>query len=292
MVRGADGRVFGVEGVVSFTGITRTRAAVVLTGVTVLNGEVTAQRIVAPLHGFTGARIDGLFIDGIARPAAPNSVYPLSHGGYLVALQEAVNGNEAGLVGLRIHTDRPLGESRAGGDVLIGVPNEGRGDIPVLALDRVPAPPAAPGYVYPLASRGVIVGCPFVPGSTHSPTAPPDNLASDNAVDLAVPLGTPVLAVADGTIGPLLGPLDSHDPHMAGLRLHLDTPNRRFYYAHLSRIDVTPGQEVHQGQQIGLTGEAAGVPHLHFAQDTGNPADTIGQGASCPDLPFVAEPWG
>lgn len=76
----------------------------------------------------------------------------------------------------------------------------------------------------PLAQRGNVIGCPVALGSTHSLLFRRDNLASDNAVDLAVPYGTPVLAVASGTIGSLIGPLDSTDPHLAGLRLHPDTP--------------------------------------------------------------------
>jgi hypothetical protein len=146
--------------------------------------------------------------------------------------------------------------------------------------------------VYPLAQRGTIIGCPFVIGSTHSPFAPPDNLASDDAVDIATPVGTPVLAVAAGVIGSLIGPLDSPDPHLQGLRVHLDTPTGRFYYAHLSEIDVIPGQRVQAGQRIGLSGVAAGVAHLHFAQDGGNPADTIGEPDSCPSFHQFIEPWG
>jgi murein DD-endopeptidase MepM/ murein hydrolase activator NlpD len=38
-------------------------------------------------------------------------------------------------------------------------------------------------------------------------------------------------------------------------------------YAHLSRIDVKPGQWVDRGEQIGLTGATGRVngPHLHWA---------------------------
>lgn len=263
-------------------------------GVRALGGEVTARRLVVPTKGFLRAGIEGLAIDGVPRAAAPNAAYPLRKGGYVVALQEAVSPEGQGLVGLRIHTTRALAGSRGGGDVLIGRTGS-RGDgaaLAVLALPSAPAPAPASGLSYPLASRGVVVGCPFVPGSTHSPFAAPDNLASDNAVDLAVPVGTPVLAVADGTVGALIGPLDSHDPHLAGLRVHVNAAADRFYYAHLSRLDVVPGQRVAQGQQLGLSGAAAGVAHLHFAQDAGDPADTIGEESACPRYPRPDEPWG
>ena len=39
-------------------------------------------------------------------------------------------------------------------------------------------------------------------------------------------------------------------------------------------------------------GSAAGVAHLHFAQDGGNPADTIGDHAACPYFTQYYEPWG
>jgi hypothetical protein len=294
MVRTTDGRTLGVQGIVSFTGIRPTAEGLVFSDVRALGGEVTARRLVVPTRGFSGARVEGLTVDGVPRAAVPNGIYPLRRGGYVVVLQEAVAQRHQGLVGLRIHTARALGAGRAGGDVLIGQTGSRSdgGALAVLALPSAPAPSPASGLEYPLAIRGVVIGCPFVPGSTHSPTAPPDNLASDNAVDLAVPVGTPVLAVADGTVGALIGPLDSHDPHLAGLRVHLNTPAERFYYAHLSRIDVVPGQHVAKGQQLGLSGAAVGVAHLHFAEELGDPAEAIGETGACPRLARPDEPWG
>ena len=278
---------------VSFTGVSREADGLVFRGVSVLGGQVTAERIVVPDSGFGGARVDGLRVDGSRRPVGENLLYRLRGGGYVVVLQEAVAGTRQGLVALRVHTDRALGDGELGGDVLVGASTtRAGGSASVLALGPSSAPPVGQGDGYPLAVRGVVVGCPFVPGSTHSPTAPPDNLASDNAVDLAVPVGTPVLAVTDGTIGSLIGPLDSNDPHMAGLRVHLDGVADRFYYAHLSRIDVVPGEHVRQGQTIGLSGEAAGVAHLHFAQDLGDPARTVGESRACPMRLRPNEPWG
>ncbi len=292
-VRASDGRILPAAGVVSFTGVSREADGLVFRGVSVLGGQVTAERIVVPDSGFGGARVDGLRVDGSRRPVGENLLYRLRGGGYVVVLQEAVAGTRQGLVALRVHTDRALGDGELGGDVLVGASTtRAGGSASVLALGPSSAPPAGQGDGYPLAVRGVVVGCPFVPGLTHSPTAPPDNLASDNAVDLAVPVGTPVLAVTDGTIGSLIGPLDSNDPHMAGLRVHLDGVADRFYYAHLSRIDVVPGEHVRQGQTIGLSGEAAGVAHLHFAQDLGDPARTVGESRACPMRLRPNEPWG
>ena len=289
----SNGRVLAAAGVVSFTGISRGENVLVFHGVSVLGGEVTAERIVVPRSGFSGARVDGLRVAGTPRPAGVNLVYAIPDGGYVVVLQEAVSGTRQGLVALRVHTNRDLGAGQSGGDILVGAtPTTGGLGATVLALGEAPPPSTPDGYSYPLAVRGLVVGCPFVPGSTHSPATPPDNLASDNAVDLAVPVGTPVLAVADGTIGSLIGPLDSNEPHLAGLRVHLDTATDHFYYAHLSRIDVASGERVRRGQTIGLSGEAAGVAHLHFAQDLGDPAHTIGESDACAPRPRPHEPWG
>jgi murein DD-endopeptidase MepM/ murein hydrolase activator NlpD len=40
----------------------------------------------------------------------------------------------------------------------------------------------------------------------------------------------------------------------------------RSYYAHLLRVDVTPGQSVSSGTQLGLSGQSgeARGPNLHF----------------------------
>jgi hypothetical protein len=203
-------------------------------------------------------------------------------------------------VGLRVHTDSGTAGLHAGGDILVAPSGAG---LARPSSRETPAVVSPLGFSlvarfrqttpvgYPLATRGVISACPFIPGSTHSPFAPPDNLESDDAIDINVPVGTPVLAVADGVIGPDIGSLHSIDPRMQGLRVHLDTLSRRFYYAHLSRLDVAAGQHVRAGQQIGLSGSAAGVAHLHFAQDGGNPAETIGEPEACPFFIQYAEAW-
>lgn len=119
---------------------------------------------------------------------------------------------------------------------------------------------------YPLAKRGHLIGTPGQ--GTHSWSAPPNNWESDNALDIAIPNGTNVLAVADGVIGPQFGPLDSSNPRFAGLRLHLVTHDNEWYYAHLEKFahNIHPGTHVKTGQTLGYSGSANGVAHLHLGQ--------------------------
>jgi peptidase M23-like protein len=250
--------------------------SLVFRDLSLLGGRLTAERLVVPASGVGQASVTGLEARGETREGLPNEVVPLPRGAYAIALQESLDGQHRVLAGLLVHLGARNGRLPAGTEILVGVPAEA----------------APPGYVYPLAQAGAIIGCPFALGSTHSALVAPDNLPSDNAVDIAAPIGTPVYAVAAGTIGPQIGPLGSSDPHMAGLRLHLDTPAVRFYYAHLSQIDVVAGQQVETGQQLGLSGSAAGAAHLHFAQDVGNPAETVGALGACPGYQPYLEPWG
>ncbi len=120
-------------------------------------------------------------------------------------------------------------------------------------------------YVWPTSPRGTIIGTPGV--GTHSFIVPPNNWESDNAWDISVPLGSKVIAVADGVIGPQFGPLPDPDPRFHGIRLHLVTPENEFYYAHLSKTTpgLGPGDTVKQGEILALSGSGNGVPHLHIA---------------------------
>lgn len=94
-------------------------------------------------------------------------------------------------------------------------------------------------------------------------------------VDIDAPKGTPVLAAADGTIvwagyGLLRGNNDRNDPYgqAVSIRHNFGWQGQRMItiYAHMDRIDVSVGQEVKAGEQIGLVGETGNVtgPHLHF----------------------------
>lgn len=129
---------------------------------------------------------------------------------------------------------------------------------------------------YPLPSPVKPSGVPYT--GSHGATAP-KNWESRNAVDLDVPVGTPVYAQAAGVIGDRIGSLNSSDPKMQGLRVHLVTANNEFYYAHLSKLAVKAGEHVEDGQLLGYTGKANGVAHLHFAAKNGDPETILAEAA-------------
>lgn len=140
-------------------------------------------------------------------------------------------------------------------------------------------------YAWPAGSaggqgRGKVIG--FPGQGTHSFSAPPNNWQSDNAIDLAVPVGTPLVAVDDGTISRRLGfgLLEGGTAsRFAGIRLHLeDAHGNTWYYAHLSRVSVKPGDRVKRGQVIGASGSANGVAHLHLGVEKQDPTTLLGIG--------------
>lgn len=127
---------------------------------------------------------------------------------------------------------------------------------------------SSPGLL--VGANGKVIG---VPGQgTHTL----GNWQSDNAIDIAVPAGTPIYAREDGVIGSRIGALDSKNPRMAGLRVYVNSKGNQFYYAHLSRLAVKAGQKVKKGQLIGYSGAANGVEHLHFAARNGDPRNYYG----------------
>lgn len=84
-----------------------------------------------------------------------------------------------------------------------------------------------------------------------------------NGVDFDLPQGSPIYAVWDGKI--VIPPFQ---PQGLGTYIILETSdNRQAWYGHLSKIEVTSGQEVIAGQEIALSGNSGNStgPHLHFA---------------------------
>jgi murein DD-endopeptidase MepM/ murein hydrolase activator NlpD len=116
---------------------------------------------------------------------------------------------------------------------------------------------------------GRIIGRPYE--GTHARGEGPDNWQSDNAYDIALPVGTPLYAVSDGVLGNT-GPT-GEGGRFAGSRINLLGATNDFFYGHLSRLapGIVEGAHVRKGQLLGYSGSANGVAHLHFASRTGDP---------------------
>ena len=86
-------------------------------------------------------------------------------------------------------------------------------------------------------------------------------------VDIAVPIGTPVRAAADGTVA-VAGAVSGY-----GNAVYIEHAGGLFTrYGHLSRLQVRAGQAVKRGEQIALSGNTGNStgPHLHFEVRPGN----------------------
>lgn len=86
-------------------------------------------------------------------------------------------------------------------------------------------------------------------------------------VDFPVPVGTPVLAAAGGTVagvGQCWGP--NFGNHQVIVHHVINGKNYWAIYAHCSKDFVKVGQKVKKGQKIALSGAEGHVtgPHLHF----------------------------
>jgi murein DD-endopeptidase MepM/ murein hydrolase activator NlpD len=134
-------------------------------------------------------------------------------------------------------------------------------EVPSLILrppDDVTPRLTAGGYVFPV----------YGPSSfTDTYGAPRGDVASGwhHGEDIFAPLGTPLLAVADGTV------FSVGWNHLGGWRLWLrDHEGNEFYYAHLSAFSpfAVNGRHVRAGTVVGFlgnSGDAVTTPyHLHF----------------------------
>jgi peptidoglycan LD-endopeptidase LytH len=147
------------------------------------------------------------------------------------------------------------------------VPSPGRGAMdPQAPLPQSPALPRLP--------TGEGIGRLVVPVRGVTPAQLSDTFDDargserrHEALDIMAPTGTPVVAVADGTIEKLF------DSVQGGLTIYQFDPDRRYayYYAHLDRYadGLAEQQVVRQGQVLGHVGSSgnadAAAPHLHFA---------------------------
>ncbi len=117
--------------------------------------------------------------------------------------------------------------------------------------------------------------------------------SANPGTDYAAPTGTPIKAAADGVISGVVPTFKGS----GGRMVFQDFPSgHRADYLHLSRIDVLQGQEVKQGQIIGLVGgsglgkENGYGAHLHFSFRMGG-RPTMGEGNIDYEL-FLAQQGG
>ena len=252
-----------------------------------------------------GSLVTGLVVGGAAVTPGPGTQFPLGDYGYVVTLQagkasldaEDSKGARAFVTGLQVKLTADHNGLPAGTEIMVGYaesaakvdveakpeqrhkratkapkrtkpakkkPVKGPGVGPEKPGFTVRPPPdvtprlTAGGYVFPVYGP-----CSF--GDTFG--APRGTVASGwhHGEDIFGQLGTPLLAVADGTVFSV-GWND-----VGGYRLWLrDHDGNEFYYAHLSAFSpfAVNGRQVKAGTVLGFmgnTGDAATTPyHLHF----------------------------
>jgi len=111
-----------------------------------------------------------------------------------------------------------------------------------------------------------------------------------DAIDIMAAEGTPVIAVADGTIEKLFTSV------RGGLTIYQRSPDQKwmYYYAHLSAYapGLAEGQQVKRGQviaRVGHTGDASAAgPHLHFAINSMAPGERWWDGTAINPYPLLA----
>jgi murein DD-endopeptidase MepM/ murein hydrolase activator NlpD len=113
--------------------------------------------------------------------------------------------------------------------------------------------------------------------------------ASHEALDIAAPRGTPVLAAADGRVAKLF------TSAAGGLTVYVFDPAQRFalYYAHLDGYasGLREGARVARGDVLGYVGTTGNAPpdapHLHFAIFRLGPEHHWWQGTAIDPYPYL-----
>jgi murein DD-endopeptidase MepM/ murein hydrolase activator NlpD len=95
--------------------------------------------------------------------------------------------------------------------------------------------------------------------------------AGHSGQDFAVPTGTSVKSVGKGTVVKAGGNGAGDGPAYGNAVVIKHSDGRYSQYAHLSKVQVSVGQQVKTGQKIALSGNTGNStgPHLHFEIRTG-----------------------
>lgn len=133
-----------------------------------------------------------------------------------------------------------------------------------------PSPSESP-YVLPFAvGEAYQTGLTNCSQSFHGPGQP-----DQYAFDFNMPVGTPFVAARAGRVRTVVESAASEGGGV-GNYVHVDHGDGTFglyYHAPQDGIEVEVGDEVAQGQRLGVTGRSglAGYPHLHFTVVEGSP---------------------
>ena len=154
-----------------------------------------------------------------------------------------------------------------------------------------PVPPAVPPSSAADAPTGLLL-----PVQGILPSQPRDTFTDarsegrvHDAIDIMADAGTPVLAVADGTVEKLF------DSERGGLTIYQFEPGGRwcYYYAHLQRYadGLAEKQVIKRGEVIGYVGStgnaSAEAPHLHFEVHVLGPEKQWWKGESINPYPLL-----
>ncbi len=83
-----------------------------------------------------------------------------------------------------------------------------------------------------------------------------------NGTDFGVPIGTPVVAPQDGQV------IKTGEDNLNGIYVHIQSGNTTHWLLHLSKVKVSAGDQVKQGQVVALSGNTgySTGPHLHWSK--------------------------
>lgn len=152
--------------------------------------------------------------------------------------------------------------------------------------------PEPPDRHLPVPGRPDVPAVPGTAGTLICPVVGPVQFINDwgfprsggrshRGNDLFAPTGTPLVAVADGTVV-RVNPVDRYvaggTRHLGGRTITFVTDDQiRWYYAHLHTVEpLQPGDRIVQGQLVGTVGRSGNArttpPHLHIERHTGSGA--------------------
>lgn len=202
----------------------------------------------------SGAVEPGDLLFTAARGDAPSSVDVVVGDGLVVAADATTGVPAVRRVGS--HGAPLLGARRPGlaaADGLRVAPTSTPRCTDTAAVGEVPSTTAGRGWTLPVPA-GV------APTTAFGVAGPLWSSGSHTGLDFAAPVGTPVYAARGGVV-------TVERPEWAGLLVRVDHGDGlETWYAHLSAVDVVPGQRVAAGEGIGAVGSAGNStgPHLHL----------------------------